>query len=62
MNSPSWFKEVHDQVLPKIESTKRIKHQETQNELWKEWIRPQLDMAENQLLDCAIVSKDSQIF
>ena len=35
INSPSWFKEVHDQVLPKLESTKRIKHQETQTRCGK---------------------------
>ena len=49
INSPSWFKEVHDQVLPKLESTKRIKHQETQTPMWQDWVRPQLDVAENQL-------------
>lgn len=49
INSPSWFKEVHDQVLPELESTKRIKHQETQTPMWQDWVRPQLDVAENQL-------------
>ena len=49
INSPSWFKEVHDQALPKLESTKRIKHQETQTPMWQDWVRPQLDVAENQL-------------
>ncbi len=44
-----WFKEVHDHALPNLESTKRIKHQETKTPLWEDWVRPQLDVAEQQL-------------
>ncbi len=44
-----WFKEVHDQALPDLESTKRIKHSDTQLEPWTFGIRPQLRVAETHL-------------
>ena len=49
LHANDWFKEVHDHALPSLESTKRIKHQETTTPLWQDWVRPQLDVAENQL-------------
>ena len=44
-----WFKNIHDQSLPDLESTKRIKHKHTQQPEWTDWIKPQLDLAETHL-------------
>jgi ATP-dependent DNA helicase DinG len=44
-----WFKNIHDQSLPDLEGTKRIKHKHTQQPEWTDWIKPQLDLAETHL-------------